>query len=201
MNKPELSLFPMETTLPNAVKILKQGGIIIFPTDTAYGMGCRVDDAAAVKRLFTIRKRVETKAVPVLVGSRQMARKYWQSPLPSSIEDLMQQHWSGGLTIIYTAAPNRFAPLVLGGGTTVGLRMPNHEIPLGLIHGVGVPIIGTSANFAGGGTPYSFEELDKDLVKPVDGVVRGECGGNKSSTVVDCTVTPMKILREGIIKL
>ena len=61
-----------------AVDVLKKGGIVIFPTDTAFGIGCRVDDEAAVKRLFTVRKRAETKAVPVLVSSLHMAEEYVQ---------------------------------------------------------------------------------------------------------------------------
>ncbi len=188
-------------SIQQAIDVVKNGGIVLFPTDTAYGMGCRSDDEAAVRRLFTMRKRAEDKAVPVLVNNSEMAREYWQKPLPQTVETLMRRYWPGGLTIIYTAVPNRFAPLVLGGGTTVGLRMPNHEIPLSLIAGVGVPIVGTSANFAGGQTPYSFEQLDKELIKLVDGLVRGECGGNKSSTVVNCTVTPMKIIRQGAVIL
>jgi L-threonylcarbamoyladenylate synthase len=180
-----------------AVHILKNGGIVIFPTDTAFGVGCRIDDEKAVKRLFTLRKRPETKAVPLLVSSLHMAQEYVKEIPQEVIEKLITPYWPGALTIVLKSRIDKVPGLVRGGGETIGLRVPDHLTTLALIDGVGVPILGTSANFAGEQTPYNFESLDTGLKKLVDFVVPGECHQREASTVIDCTKIPWQILRQG----
>lgn len=182
-----------------AVKILKDGGIVIFPTDTAFGIGCRIDDEDAIKRLFQLRKRPETKAVPVLVSDLHMAEDYVESVPQDVIDKLVKPYWPGALTIVLQSKTEKILSLVRGGKDTLGVRVPDHLTTLALINGVGVPILGTSANFAGEETPYTFENLDKELVRLVDFVVPGECHTKFSSTVIDCTITPWKILRQGAV--
>jgi L-threonylcarbamoyladenylate synthase len=184
-----------------AVEVLKDGGVVIFPTDTAFGIGCRIDDAEAVKRLFMLRRRPETKAVPVLVSDLHMAQEYLQ-PVPSDVvKKLMKPYWPGALTIVLQSRIDKVPGLVRGGGTSIGVRVSDHLTTLALINGVGVPILGTSANFAGEKTPYEFADLDKELIKLVDFVVPGQCHTNLSSTVIDCTSTPWNILRQGAVEL
>jgi len=105
----------------------------------------------------------------------------------------------GGIVIYFKKG--LVSPLAAGGKDTIGLRMPDHKIPLEIIKSIGVPILGTSANFSGGQTPYRFEDLDSGLLKKVDFVVRGDCKNHKSSTVIDCTHSPPQLLRQGAIKL
>jgi L-threonylcarbamoyladenylate synthase len=185
----------------NAIKILKQGGIVIFPTDTAFGIGCRADSASAVERLFLLRKRPSSQAVPVLVDSVEMAQKYYSPTLPNVVRRLIEKYWPGGLTAVYTWREHILPSLVVGGGSTIGLRMPDHEIALDLIRGVGVPVLGPSANFHGEVTPYHFEDVSSDLMKKVDAVVPGECKRLGVSTVVDCTQKPWRIIRQGAVVL
>jgi L-threonylcarbamoyladenylate synthase len=184
-----------------AIRVLKSGGIVIFPTDTAFGIGCRIDDEKAVQRLFQIRKRPETKAVPVLVGSLHMAQEYLKEVPLEVIEKLIKPYWPGALTIVLKSKTNKIPSLVRGGGETIGVRVPDHLTTLALINGVGVPLVGTSANFAGEATPFEFEKLNNELVRQVDFVVPGECHTKKASTVIDCTVKPWKILREGALEI
>lgn len=187
--------------LAGAIDILSKGGIVIFPTDTAFGIGCRIDDVDAVKRLFKIRKRAETKAVPVLVSSLHMAERYVKEVPQKVITKLIEPYWPGAVTIVLPAKIEKVPSLVRGGGVTIGLRVPDHWTAQALINGVGVPILGTSANFAGEATPYTFENLDEELKKLVDFVVAGECQTKKASTVIDCTVDPWQILRQGAVNL
>ena len=189
------------TDLTEAIKIIKEGGIVIFPTDTAYGIGCRIDRPESVKRLFKTRKRPESQATPILVDSLSMAQNYWHSPLPDEIRKLAQKYWPGALTVIYDCKTEKMPSLVRGNGKTLGIRMPDHIIPLELIKSAGVPILGTSANFHGQKTPYKYEDLDPELIKLVDYVIPGECQTGKISTVIDCSVTPWKIIRQGAIKI
>lgn len=191
----------MQERVKKAVKILKGGGIIIFPTDTAFGIGCRVDDEKAVEKLFKIRKRPAEKATPVLVDTVKMAQDFLK-PIPQEVIDkLIEPYWPGALTIILYCNKVKVPRLVRGGGNTLGVRIPNHPIARTLIRETGVPILGPSANFYGEKTPYSFDSINKELIKLVDYVVPGDCSVKQASTVIDCSVTPWKILREGAVRI
>ncbi|MBI3443700.1 threonylcarbamoyl-AMP synthase [Candidatus Woesebacteria bacterium] len=190
----------LSNALKQAIDIVKAGGIVIFPTDTAFGIGCRIDDEQAIKRLFTIRKRPETQATPVLVASFAMAKRYLQ-PLPSGIQKLMKNYWPGGLTIVYPCKKENVPTLVRGGGETLGVRMPNHRELLVIIDRVGVPILGPSANFHGQPTPFRSADLDSSLVRLVDYVLAGKVKYYQASTVIHCSQQPWKIIRQGVVKL
>ncbi len=191
----------MQGDIKQAIEILKQGGIVIFPTDTAFGIGCRIDNEKAVARLFEIRKRPPIQPTPVLVGSVKMAQEYLLS-IPDDVkEKLVKKYWPGALTIVLKCQTEKIPTLVRGGGETLGVRMPDHETALTLIHGVGMPILGPSANFHGEKTPFRFEELEEELIGQVDYVVKGACKQQQASTVIDCTQNPWKILRQGAIEI
>ena len=181
-----------------AVEVLKNGGIVIFPTDTAFGIGCRIDNEKSVKKLFKIRRRPTTQATPVLVDSIEMAQEYLE-PIPKEVLDLMNKYWPGALTIVLPCKTNKVPDLVRGGGATIGVRVPNDEVIRNIIKGVGVPILGPSANFHGEKTPHKFEDLDQNLVKLVDYVMPGECTLKQASTVVDASTSPIKIIRRGAV--
>jgi len=186
--------------IQKAIEIVKKGGIIIYPTDTAFGIGCRIDDRAAVDRLFSLRKRPVTQATPVLVSSIDMALAYFNRP-SDIVRHFTKQYWPGALTIVAPCKKDLIYSPIRGGGNTIGLRMPNHETALAIIGAVGVPILGPSANFHGNPTPFRQEDLDPELVKLVDFVVPGECTLKQASTVVDCSVEPYRIIRQGAVIL
>jgi len=189
----------MNKDLAKAIQILEAGGVVIYPTDTAFGIGCRIDCKSAVDRVFEMRRRPRTLPMPVLVSSSDMALPYFTKP-PFIVRRLMEQHWPGALTIVYTCNQKRIYSPIRAGGRTVGIRMPDHEIALQCITGVGVPILGPSANFHGDPTPYRFEDLNSDLVKAVDYTLFGFCKTKRASTVVDCTTQPPTIVRQGAVK-
>ena len=193
----------MENTklqLQKAIEVVRNGGIIIFPTDTAFGIGVRIDNHAAVDKLFNLRRRPPTQAMPVLVDSIDMALQYFDSP-SHIVRRFIKEYWPGGLTIIAQCKKNLIYSPIRGGGDTVGLRMPNHLVILEIIKGVGMPILGPSANFHGEKTPFEFEDIDKNLIRLVDYVVHGECTVKRVSTVIDCTVKPWRIIREGAVEI
>jgi L-threonylcarbamoyladenylate synthase len=183
-----------------AAKIIKEGGIVIFPTDTAFGIGCRMDDEEIVKRLFALRKRPITQAPPVLASSLQMLEPYIKPINDEVIEKLIRPYWPGGLTVVLHCETDR-VPFIVRSGNTLGVRVPNHLTTLDIINAVGVPIIGTSANFPGNPTPYHFDDLDPELVQLVDYVVHGETFTKEASTVIDVTQSPWKILRQGAVHI
>lgn len=184
-----------------AIKILNQCGIIIFPTDTAFGIGCRIDKIDAIEKLFKLRKRPINQATPVLISSIDMASEYVDK-IPEEVkEKLINKYWPGALTIILKAKKEKVPELVRGNGENVGLRMPNNSNLLKIIEDIKVPILGPSANFHGEKTPYEYEDLDKELLSLVDYVLEGECLIKKASTVIDCTKSPWQVLRKGAIEI
>lgn len=192
----------MDSKLEKAIEIFKNGGIVIFPTDTAIGIGCRIDKEEAIERLFKIRKRPENKPMLVLVDSLEMAREYWKFIPLEVMNKLIKKYWPGPLTLILQCNKEKVPEIIRGKGDTLGVRFPNNLSLLKLISGVGVPIVAPSANFSDEKTPYSFEDLNPELVKQVDYVLYGETGLEKNvSTVIDCTVTPWKIIRNGAVSV
>jgi len=185
--------------ITQAITILNQGGIVIFPTDTAFGIGCRMDNESAIQKLFRIRRRPQTQAASVLVSGIEMAEHYLL-PLKSEVKELMQKYWPGGLTIIY---PSKIAliPELVRAGNNLGVRMPDQQTALELISGTGVPILGPSANFHGEQTPYTFSDLNPKLIKLVDFVLSGTCKTKQASTVINCSLTPWHIIRQGSINI
>ena len=186
-------------TVSQIIEMVKSGGVAIFPTDTAFAIGCRVDNENAVKRLFSIKQRSEQQAVPILVDSIAMARKYGE--ISEKVQNILNKFWPGALTVIVEANESKISPLVLGMGNTVGLRQPKSDIALQIISKVGVPLVGTSANFHGRQTPYKTEDLDPELIKLVDSVVPGICPVGLASTIVDTTKDPWQIVRQGVVKV
>jgi L-threonylcarbamoyladenylate synthase len=187
--------------LDQAIEVIKQGGIVIFPTDTAFGIGCNIDNEDSIKRLFEIRRRPMEKAMPVLFDSVDRVKKYLQ-PFNPKIEGLMDKYWPGALTLVLECDTEKIPSLVRGGGKTLGVRIPDNELTLGLIRGADVPIIGSSANFSGENTPFSLTDLDKELIQLVDFVLEGKTKERYSaSTVLDCTKKPWEIIRQGDINI
>jgi len=191
----------MNSNIGKAIEVLNKGGVIVFPTDTAFGIGCRIDREKAIERLFGIRKRPFDMATPVLVSSLEMAKKYWDSDTKEIEEKLISKYWPGALTIVLKANKNSVPSLVRGGGNNIGIRMPKNDLILEIIEKVGVPILAPSANLHGEQTPYSKNMLNKYIVQSVDLVLDGDCSLKNASTVIDCTQKPWKILRQGALSI
>ena len=150
--------------------------MLFYPTDTAFGIGCRIDDLNSIEKLYKIRKRPSEKAMPVLFDSIDRVREYVK-PFNENVKTLMARYWPGALTMVLPCQVDRVPEIVRGGRNSLGVRIPDHELALSLIKGVDMPLIGTSANFAGEKTPLILKELDSRLVKLVDFVLEGETKG------------------------
>src|SRR3989344_4331580 len=168
-----------------AVENFKSGKIVIFPTDTAIGIGCRIDDGAAVRKLFNIRRRPENKPVLILVDSLEMAEKY-RLPISSKVrKKIIKKYWPGKLTIILRCKADKVPSIARGGGDTLGVRIPDNKELVELIKSVGVPIVAPSANFHGEKTPFNIRDVNPELVKLADFVLDVDFDiNNKVSTVI-----------------
>lgn len=179
----------MKTHEKSPSAVFKNGGVVVFPTDTVYGIGCKFDSGASINRIYKIKGTPKIQHFPILVSNITQVEKI--ADINKAARKLMEKHWPGGLTIVLKTKYRK---------EKVGFRMPDFDSLRKIIDDVG-PIIGTSANFHGQNSPTSFEELDSKLISMVDYIVKGECKKGIESTVIDTTADPPKILRQGAVHL
>ncbi len=191
-------VLPIEhpAALPRALEVLQNNGLIAFPTDTVYGLAAATFSQAAIELLFNAKGREATKAIAVLVGSLDQLSLLTLG-LSDAARALAGRYWPGALTLVVPKHPT--LPENLSVFPTVGVRMPDHAFALNLLRKVG-PLATTSANLSGGANAISpadvLDQLDGRFDLLLDG---GPCPGGVPSTVVDCTLDPLRILREGAI--
>jgi L-threonylcarbamoyladenylate synthase len=188
---------PTPGDLAKAIDILKKGGVVAFPTDTVYCLAASLSSPEAISRIFDIKGRAMTKALPVLVADAiQMRQVAEMNPLA---ELLVRRFMPGGLTLILKKKP-LVPDIVTGGRDSVAVRIPGHTIALYIIKAVGAPLTGTSANLSGQGSVCSAEEVRAQLGDLVDMVLDGgNCPGGIESTIVDLTTPRPTIVREGAV--
>lgn len=178
------------------LEILKAGGVIAFPTDTVYGLGCLVDLAASIDRLYEIKGRDTSKPIAVLLGDIDHLPRV-AAGLGDVAGRLAARFWPGALTLVVPSNPS--LPQNLSPLPTIGVRMPNHPFTLDLLRRAG-PLATTSANLSGLPSPVTAREVLDQMNERVDLVIDGgPCPGGVPSTVMDCTGAEPRILREGAI--
>ncbi len=188
-----------EQQVQEAIRVLRDGGIVAYPTDTVYGLGANGLDATAVRRVFTAKRRPLTMAVPLLVADMDMLRSCAIS-VTEPARLLAERFLPGPLTLVLSKAP--IVPdVVTAGSPTVALRIPDHPVPRALAAGIGAPLVGTSANRSGLPSQVTAEEVRAELGDEVDMVIEGTCRGGVESTIVDCTGAAPRVLRVGAISL
>jgi L-threonylcarbamoyladenylate synthase len=181
--------------LNQAVQLLRDGGVVAFPTDTVYGVGVDPLQPKAVRKLYRIKGRPEDKPIAILLGSIEDVARVAQTP-SRTFSRLAERFWPGGLTLIVEARD--LPPEITAGGSTVGVRMPDHPLTLELLRGFGGPIATTSANRSGENPATSAEDVDAQLGNLVNLIVDGGDTFTKvASTVLDLSVSPPEVRRHG----
>ena len=189
-----MNSFPPQL-LNQAVELLRDGGVVAFPTDTVYGVGVDPFQPEAVRRLYRIKGRPDNKPIAILVGSIEDVEQVAQSPSEPFFR-LADRFWPGGLTLIVAARD--LPPEITAGGNTVGVRMPDHPLTLELLQEFGGPIATTSANISGEEPATSAGDVAAQLGNRVDLIMDGGTTFTKvASTVLDLSVSPPKIRRHG----
>jgi len=184
--------------LEEAAAVLRRGGLIIYPTDTVYGLGALAQADEAVRRLFRAKGRAPGKPLPLLLADTADVEGI-AAPVPPLARLLMERFWSGALTIVLRRSTG-FHSLALAGSDTVGLRVPDYPFLREVIRRGGGPITGTSANRSGLPSPLTAAEAIAQVGEAADlAIDGGHCRGGLESTVIDITVEPPRILREGAI--
>ena len=185
----------MQNNSYNCIKTLKENGLILYPTDTVWGIGCDATNPEAVKKVYELKKRHDTKALVCLVADLDMLKSYVKS-IPDKAQEIIESA-KQPTTIIFNS-PLGFADNLIAADQTIAIRIPNSEFCIDLIKSFKKPIVSTSANISGESTPKCFEEISDHILKGVDYVVnlQNEKKNAKPSSIIrlekDGTITTIR---------
>jgi len=188
----------IQQQVEKGISILKQGGIVAFPTDTVYGLGACAYLPQAVERIYAVKERPRNMALPLLLADKSQISEVAE-PVPPIAWLLINRFLPGALTIVLPKS-NSVPDIITAGSTTIAIRIPAHPVPVALAKGIRAPIVGTSANVSGRSSPLTADEVYAQLGGKIDLIVDGgRCPGGKESTIVDVTGETPVVLREGAI--
>ncbi len=181
---------PDKKLIARAAKVLRSGGLVAFPTETVYGLGANLLDKKAIARLRIVKRRPEGKPFTVHIEDLSLIKKLG-CKITKEAKALMDRYWPGPLTIILNCKD----------GHKIGFRMPDNRVALTLIKESGVPVVAPSANISARRPPRSPEGVLRQLAGKIDILLdAGPTDVGVESTVIDMTVLPPRILREGAIE-
>jgi L-threonylcarbamoyladenylate synthase len=181
----------MKNELEKALEILKAGGLILYPTDTIWGIGCDATNEEAVQKVMTLKGRCASKSLIVLLDNENKLASYVRE-IPDVAYDLIE-FAENPLTIVYSNAKN-LAPSVINEDGSVGIRIVKHTFCQQLIQRFRLPIVSTSANISGQAAPKNFSEVTQEIIDGVDYVVNLEQGTLEEKT----PSTIMKLSPDGL---
>lgn len=189
-----------DALLEEAKGLLNAGQVVALPTETFYALAVHPWQEQALKHLFALKERPPHKPVLLLVADPEML-PLLVSHIPETAAVLIRAFWPGPLTLVLPARPHLSDWLTANTGT-VGVRQPRHEVTCRLIHYLGAPVTGTSANRNGQPPLLGSTEVDREFGKAVPLIVdAGPCPGGKPSTIVDLTLDPPRLVRFGAVSL
>ena len=189
-----------EEELNQCIEILKKGGLIIFPTETVYGIGANAFDEDAVKRIYEVKHRPDEKPLSIMVSSIEDISKY--AIISNKIEEkIIKKYMPGPITIVLKKKPGVF-DYISSGKDTIGIRIPDNEIILKILEKFELPIVAPSANISGKPSGIILSEILKDFDGKVDICIDGgKAELSEPSTIVEVVDNKPVILRQGRIKI
>jgi L-threonylcarbamoyladenylate synthase len=161
----------LKEEVAKALKVIQDGGIILYPTDTIWGIGCDATNTEAIKKIFALKQRDEAKSMIILLDTENKLESYIQE-VPSIAYDLIE-YAENPLTLVMPGAKN-ISPALIAADGSVGIRVAKHEFCQQLIQRLRKPVVSTSANISGKPSPQTFDEIDQEIIDGVDYVVNEE---------------------------
>ena len=187
-----------EEAIGVAARILAEGGLVAFPTDTVYGVGAHAFQPDAVERIYVAKIRPRDKAIPILLA-RADDLVLVAEGITETAWLLAERFWPGGLTLVLPKKA-KVPDVVSAGGPTVAVRVPDHPVFLALVAALGAPLAATSANLSGRPSLITAQDVEAELGGRIELILDGgACAGGVPSTVLDLTTDPPTILRAGAI--
>lgn len=198
MNVIKINESEVSKVISEAIRVIRKGGIVAFPTETFYGLGVRYDDTYALKNLYELKQRPAEKAMPLIIGGADVLPLVARS-VNALAENIMAKFWPGPLTILFPARENLSEYITAGTGK-VAVRIPGSSFSLDLARSLQTPVTATSANISGQPPACSpgeiIEYFDTGIDLLVDG---GMTRGGLPSTIVDISEKEISILRPGAV--
>lgn len=188
----------MSSLWKKAAEKLTEGGLVVLPSESSYGLAALVSSNSAVSKLYRIKKRSDKKPSLIIVGSLAQAEKL--VIFSSLAKTLASKFWPGGLTLVLESRDKSLPKTVYGENLSLAIRLPGHQDLRDLALLVG-PFILPSANFNGEKPPFELEEIDKNLISLVDYLLPEKPHKNPVSTLVDARGEQAIILRQGSVQL
>ena len=193
-----------EKQLQNTINTLQKGGVIVFPTETAYGLGVSAKNARAIEKVLEIKGRSKTKTFPLIVADIKMATQY--AEFPSLLLQIARRYWPGPLTIVVPAKKGTgLAKSAIHKDGTIALRVSSHPLAQALSKAINSPLIATSANRTGDSACYSVRAVKKSLktsrLQPENIVDIGALSKRNPSTIIKEKDGKIEVLRQGTIHL
>ena len=186
----------MNEEVQNAYEVIKEGGIILYPTDTVWGIGCDATNAEAVAKIFALKQRAETQSMIILMNGEKMIYNVFKE-IPEAAWQIMDL--SEKPTTIILDNPRNVAPNLISADKSLGMRLVKEPFCFKLMERMKKPLVSTSANISGQPTPASFKEISPEIIKGVDYVVnlhREKVGGKPSAIIKLTSDSQVKIIRK-----
>ena len=187
---------PEIETIKEAAAIIRRGGVIAFPTRCLYGLGADAFNPDAVERMIQIKQRPDNKPILVLIDTRNRLKSL-VTHIPPAADAIMEAFWPGRVTLVFETRDMLAVQLTAQTGK-IGVRLPGHPAASALVKHVKGPVTGTSANLSGRAGCHRAQDLERQIAGRLDLILdAGTLMGGVGSTVVDVTVDPPRVLREG----
>lgn len=193
---PALQLSTSNSDIKQAANLLKQGEIIVFPTDTVYGIGVNAFDANAIENLYDAKMRPREKGIPILISDIDCLPNVIVGTLDPRIQILLDQHWPGPLTLILPRHPD--LPANISPNDGIAIRIPNNDVARTLIRQASGALATSSANISSNepatNAQMAFDALNERVAAVIDG---GSAPHSQPSTIIDCRFDPPRLVRPG----
>lgn len=188
----------LDQKIQQAANLLHQGKLIVFPTETVYGLGCDATHIAAIQKIYQIKKRPSHRPLSILLASFNQISD-WISFCPPLAWQLANHFWPGPMTLVFPKA-EKVSTILTGGENTIGIRIPAHPMALSLLRVFGQGIATPSANLSGHKSPIDLTQVEQSIIGQCDmGLNGGKCQIGVESTLVSFAKNEPEILREGAI--
>lgn len=188
----------LDSELRNAARIIRGGGVVACPTETSYGLACDPRSVKAVKRIFRIKGRDASKALPLIASSVSQVKHV--AELSGLAEQLTRLYWPGPFTLVLPKRGKLAAPVVKDG--TIAIRVSSSEVARSLARRVGCPIVATSLNRSGEPAVYDITDVAENIRNELDAIIDiGKLPQREASTIVRVDNDEVTVLRKGVVKI
>ncbi len=188
----------LKTEMDTARKVMLSGGIVAYPTESFYGLAVDIENEQAIEKLFSIKQRDRDNPILILLPEIEALKEYVED-IPDHAVKLMNKFWPGGLTMLFKAG-RKISPLLTADTGKIGIRFSSHPLATALARSIGRPVTGTSSNISGRPPCTRAEEVFDCFGDTIDLIIdNGPTKGGPGSTILDTTVSPCAVLREGMV--